>query len=294
MPHITPPFEPPNTIFWDIALLFWRMYIRWDMLATEVKDVWLLGTHLYTGFTYLRDYAGEGFQFFDSANTTVQNIIMWLDGITDGDVLYRLIDALFPNLVAIINDALTWFGDILSYYSDDLYQLAASSWMWVRNQLYDQTEWFWQFINNPGDFILERLNLWYSWFRGFLDNPMDFIPDWVRGSFWFVSALENNPTNTVITWIRMWFPWFGDFLTRPEDYIKWWLSLINVDLTPFVNNPTLWFQTWLGNWLLIRPEDWSDIYRRIITVCVIKMRASKQIYVDMLKDLLIDILLWFM
>lgn len=294
MPHITPPPSPPNTFLWDIALIFWRMYIHWHMVASDISSVWLLGTHLAIPFQVLGNFCGECFQFFDTGNKRLQDIIAWINGIVDGNVLYRLMRVLFPHLREIVDNKLAWLESTIRTLSFDLYTIIINPWWWIREQLYDQTTWFWNFINNPSEFVLDRLVSWYSWLRDFFDRPIDYITWWSREAFDFIRQLELNPTNAVISWIMQWCSWFGDFLQRPEDYVRWWLTIINNELSPFLDNPGLWFRNLLGGYFLIRVQDWDDVYMRVIYVIIYKIKTSRIVYSGRLQDLIITVILWFM
>lgn len=198
-------------------------------LASDIRELWLVGEFLAIPFEELGELFQDGADTCCEASATLQGILDALEeGITPGSLL-ALIQASWPTLYNLITDPVDWF----------LVQLTLA---------FDLEPWHTQSLEFLAKWILEEYfftlyQIWLDPDAWIEDNVLPLIPslpDWVT-----------DPDTYLQDLLTRIFPALADFLADPAGWIENQVRAIIADLTEdladFLDN------AW--DWLLDQYED---------------------------------------
>lgn len=288
-----PPTPPAGPLFW--ASWYMRGFSdHLNRLGNDLEGVWLIGTHLAYPFQIIASYAKTVSNWFNTADTSVQNAISWINHVINGTGFLDLLYWASGHFWAIRNDPKNWIKGILNAIDWRLAYLAVNPLGFTGYMIRQVSGYISWLIDNPLG-LVSLLFRQLAWYGGLiLDNPSLFIKHFFGQISYAMALLLASPASFINSYIRQVSPLLGTLIDNPIGWL-WGLVIgLSYDLAQFISNPRWYLQQQIAYMLGLPPGFWADPFYHITEMVLYKIRTRQGTLGSTLASLIIDLILVFM
>ena len=294
MPFVPTPALPDRTKIWHLG---WMLYLRGDdMVRTgqDLRDVWLIGTYLSSFIIGVGNWIKSIYNFLNEIDTIIRNVLAWIRGITEENVIRDIIDTISGEYRDLRNNPTEWIKSRIVRGSVDLSLLFNYPVSWLTSKLRESRSWFGDFLDNTCNFIIGQLSIRAVWFITFISSPLVWLYNVISQRYPFINSLDINPFNWIIGKFDRAINWFYLFRSNPREFIKQRLSELSADIGQFLISPIVYIRNRIKAELGMTDIDLSDIALWSLKRVLQRINQYRGQIETMTESALSDIIMWFM
>lgn len=287
----------PSTPHWGFLLdVAYRMYdigVWFRNTGNSFENVFLLDDWLQPPFLYVSGIFIQASYRLSAADASLAEWIGWLRYVVDG----------------------VGFLNLLYWASESFRLIRENPQSWLRVLLYSLTWWLSEFILNPTYWLSRTIREVAGHFGLLIDNPVEFVNQFIRGIRWFIGLLLDNPRDFIIYFLTQLMPNVLSFLLNPYSFIIESVGTYLFDVWGFINTPRDWIKARLAEFVpelygfLDNPDNWvknkvsylfglplgfwNDPFYWLIRLLLENLRGRLLTYIDTIKEIAVDIILYF-
>lgn len=291
MANVPLPPIAPRTALWGLGFKFELIAQRFDKLRNDIQDIWLIGTWLSYPFYAIGYYMFQARDLVWQADDTLVEVITWIKGITEGNVIIGILEHLWYEFRYLKADPIGWVSAKIDQVSGELRHLRLDPLGWIRTRFRVAMPEFTSLLNNGAYWVYSRLIEWKPEFGDFIRNTHGYIRDKVLSLFGWARELETNPAQMIINRISGYAGWFMTFLQDPAGFIYRELTAYNWELRLLLTDPTQWVKEKIGSILGISTADMDNFVPFLIKRMFSLILSNHQGLLDYTKEALINLVL---
>lgn len=294
MPYANPPELPPPTPFWGLGFRFDLIGWRFNSIADDIGDVWLIGVYLASPFRWL----GNSFYIARDLSWEAEQIVRWLhqwiQGLLSGTVLIELwtsitwwFDQLYHNPDQFVHDA-------IYRISQELYGVIVDARLWVHNKVRDIYPQLDDIQFRTSSWFRNLLSVTYGYGSSLLDNPVSFIIDTVTSYFPELSELIRSPVDYIEGKLEYRYPFLYGFFNAPIDTVIGWITQRYPELYDIIVSPRGWVRAKIADLLGYGDDVTQPFGLTLLRGILTSLAITGERTIDTISTVICDVIMRFM